>query len=90
MDSQEEVTVGENGLPPPGGWLNRNVFGMGLLQRLPGLNRPWLICNNSGNVWHCETGVDNILGGDRIGAAMGFALKREVMTRPSRLHDNRC
>ena len=34
VDSQEEVMVSENGLPPPGGWLNRNVFGMGLTSLL--------------------------------------------------------
>ena len=34
VDSQDKVTVNENGLPPPGGWLNRNVFGMGLTSLL--------------------------------------------------------
>ena len=34
VNSQDEVTVNENGLPPPGSWLNRNVFGMGLTSLL--------------------------------------------------------
>jgi len=33
-DSQENAIVGENGVSPPGRWLNRNVFGMGLTRLL--------------------------------------------------------
>ena len=34
VDPQKEVMVSENGSSPPGHWLNRNVFGMGLTSLL--------------------------------------------------------